>query len=73
MAKTATKRRAWTQEHIRTLKTMARKKKKQRRSEQRVQLAKRHSVFGCRSTLGFEFALSSSFLAQPRHVRGFLL
>jgi hypothetical protein len=27
MAKTATKRRAWTDEHIRTLKTMARKKK----------------------------------------------
>ena len=26
MAKTATKRRAWTPEHLRTLKTMARKK-----------------------------------------------
>ena len=27
MAKSATKRREWTQEHIRTLKTMARKRK----------------------------------------------
>ena len=27
MAKSSTKRRAWTQEHIRTLKTMARKRK----------------------------------------------
>ena len=28
MAKKATKRRAWTSEHVRTLKTMARQKKK---------------------------------------------
>ena len=78
MATKATKRRAWTPEHLRTLKALARKKTHAARIAktlklQRVRPGKKHLVWVYRWIRGFEFVLSADKFSpnEPRQLRGF--